>query len=138
MVTSDAIKKAIEDDLDLILTVPDADPPVAKIVDFDKYRYQQKKEEKKQKQHQQELKHIRFSARSAEHDMQTQVKKIEKFLAKGDRVEIILRLRGRERGNKEWAKMRLDIFLKMIETEYKVTAAPKFGGMGMLMQIAPK
>jgi translation initiation factor IF-3 len=138
MVTSDAIRKAIEDDLDLLLTVPDADPPVAKIVDFDKYRYQQEKEAKKQKQRQQELKHIRFSARSAEHDMQTQVKKIEKFLAKGDRVEIILRLRGRERGNKEWAKMRLDTFLKMIETEYKVTAAPKFGGMGMLMQIAPK
>ena len=136
--TKEALEQAYSKDLDLVLISPEADPPVARIVKFDKFRYQQEKEEKKQKSKVQELKRIRFSARSADHDLQTQVRKVEKFLGRGDRVEIILRLRGRERGNRDWARSRHDKFLGMIEYEYRVTTQPKFGGMGMNMQIAPK
>jgi len=138
MSKQEALDKASSDNLDLVLIVPDADPPVARIVSFDKFRYQQEKEEKKQVKKQQELKHIRFSARSAPHDLATQVAKVEKFLAKGDKVEFILRLRGRERGNKDWARSRMDNFLSMIESEYKILSPPRFGGRGMMMQIGPK
>lgn len=138
MKTSDALKMAYDKGLDLVIITAQSIPPVAKIVSFDKFRYQQEKEQKKTKQKAQELKQIRFSARSAQHDMETQAKKINQFIAKGDRVEIILRLRGREKGNKEWAQQRMNLFLTLIETEYKVVSPAKFAGMGMIIQLAPK
>jgi len=134
----DALKLAIEKGLDLIEISPEADPPVAKILSFDKFRYQQKKEAKKTQQKTAELKHIRISARSAENDLRIKAKQLDMFLEKGHNVEIMMVLRGREKGNKEWAKERLANFLSMIATEYKIVAPEKFAGRGMNMQISKK
>ncbi|MEE8131485.1 MAG: translation initiation factor IF-3 [Candidatus Paceibacterota bacterium] len=135
-----ALKLAQEKGLDLIEIAPTAKPPVAKIISFDKFRYQKEKELKKQKTAQKvgELKQIRISARAALNDLQTKVKKLEKFLDEGHKVEIMLWLRGREKYNRSWARQKLDEFLKIITVEYKIIMEPKFIGRGLVVQIAKK
>lgn len=137
----DAASKLAQDaGLDLIEIVPTATPPVAKIISFDKFRYQKEKELKKQRQAQKisELKGVRISARAAKNDLETWIKKIIKFLEDGHKVEITVILRGREKGNKDWARMKLNEFLQMIPVEYKIIMEPKFGGRGMITQISKK
>lgn len=135
-----ALKLAEEKGLDLIEIGPEAKPPVAKIINFDKFRYQKEKELKKQKLAQKvsELKGIRISARAAKNDLETRIKKIEEFVEDGHKIEIVLILRGREKWNKDWARMKLEEFLKMIPFEYKIIMEPRFGGKGLIMQIAKK
>jgi translation initiation factor IF-3 len=129
-------------DLDLIEIVPGADPPVVWLTSFDKYRYEREKAEKKERQalktHATDIKTVQISARAGKNDLLTRLRKLEEFLAEGHPVEIQLRLRGREKGNKNWAMQKMNEFLGMIETEYKVIAEPKFGGRGMNAHIAKK
>ena len=135
-----ALKLAQEKELDLIEIVPTGKPPIAKIINFDKFRYQKEKELKKQKAAQKisEMKQIQISARAAKNDLETQIRKMEKFLEDGHKIQIILVLKGREKYNRQWAFQKLDEFLKMIPVEYKTTMEPKFAGRGLLMQIAKK
>ena len=123
--------------LDLIEIGPTSTPPVAKIMSFDKYRYMENKKMKKQRAQQkfQELKQIRISARAAEHDLQIKVKKVNEFLKEGNMVEIMLVMRGREKANKDWARQRLENFLKMVDPDHRVILAPKYGFKGFVMQI---
>ena len=135
-----ALKLAEEKGLDLIEIAPTAKPPVAKIIGFDKFRYQKEKELKKQKASQKisELKQIQISAKEAKNDLETKIRKIEKFLAEDNKVEIILVLKGREKYNRTWAFQKLNEFLKMIPAEYKIIMEPRFSGKGIIMQIAKK
>ncbi|MBI5079312.1 translation initiation factor IF-3 [Candidatus Wolfebacteria bacterium] len=135
-----ALKLAAEKGDDLIEVVPTAKPPVAKIISFDKFRYQKEKEFKKQKAGQKvsELKRIQISVKAAKNDLEIKIKKLKEFLEDGDKVEILLVLRGREKYNRDWARLKLEEFLKMIDVEYKITMAPKFGGKGMIAQIVSK
>jgi translation initiation factor IF-3 len=136
----EALQLAREKGLDLIEIVPNAKPPVAKIMSFDKFRYQEEKKLKKQKAQQktQELKQVRISARAAEHDLQIKAEKVNEFLEEGHIVEIQLVLRGREKANKDWAKQKLYDFLKIITPEHKVLLEPKYGGRGFNAQVAKK
>ena len=95
---------------------------------------------KKQKASQKisELKQVQISAREAKNDLETKVRKIEEFLAEGNKVEIMLTLRGREKYNRTWAFQKLNEFLKMIPAEYKIIMEPRFSGKGIIMQIAKK
>jgi len=139
MKRDDAMKIAQEKGLDLILISPKADPPVARIMNFDKFRYEKSKELKKQKsQKAPDTKRVQISPRTAKNDLMVQLRKLEKFLGAGHRVEIQLTLRGREKANKEWARAKLEEFMAMIETPHKVTSEVKFGGRGMLVQISPE
>lgn len=126
--------------LDLIEIAPNANPPVARLMSFDKYRYQKAKEERKERRAQKGnlLKRIQISARSAQNDLLVKIRQLEKFLAEGHQVEIYMRLVGRERNNKDWAHQKLNDFLKMINVEYKIVIEPKFGGSGLVAQIAKK
>ena len=135
-----ALKLAQEKELDLIEIVPTGKPPIAKIINFDKFRYQKEKELKKQKVAQKisEMKQIQISARAAKNDLETQIRKMEKFLENGHKIQIILVLKGREKYNRQWAFQKLDEFLKMISIEYNTTMEPRFAGRGLLMQIAKK
>ncbi len=138
--TEEALRIAGEKELDLIEVAPHANPPVARIISFDKFRYQKKKEEKKQRlgEKRKELKHIRITPRAALNDLQVKVKKTNEFLEEGHKVELNLFLRGRERGNKKWGLEKLDNFLKLITVPYKVTMETKRGGRGFVMQIDKK
>lgn len=135
-----ALNLAKEKGLDLIEISPLAKPPVARIMSFDKFRYQQEKKLKQQKSKQRggELKQVQISIRAARNDLEIKAKKVNEFLAEGDRVEIVLVLKGREKFNKDWAKEKFNEFLKMIDPEHKVVMEPKFGGKGMIMQIVKK
>jgi len=137
---SEALKLAQEKRLDLIEIAPTAKPPVAKIMSFDKYRYQEEKKIKKQKAQQknQELKRVRISGRAARHDLEIKAKKLNEFLEKGHIVEIQLTLRGREKAHKGWAKEKLMEFLKIINPEHKVIMEPRYSGRGFNIQIIKK
>lgn len=126
--------------LDLIEISAAAKPPVAKLMSYDKYRYEAAKQAKKERAARKggELKHVQISARAAMNDLQIKLKQLEKFLAEGNTVEIQMRLRGREKYNRDWARQKLAEFLKMITVEYKALNEPRFGGQGMNMQIAKK
>ena len=137
MSRDEALIKAKEKALDLIEIAPSAKPPVARIISFDKYRYQQEKKLKKQKAGQKnlELKQVQISGRSALNDLQTRANQVKKFLGEGRPVNIILVMRGREKANKDWARGKLEEFLKKMIVDYKVISSIKFMGRGMQVQI---
>ncbi len=135
-----ALRLAEEQGLDLIEVASTATPPVARIISFDKFRYQKEKEAKKQKTGQRviEFKQIRLSARAALNDLMVKAKKVDEFLEQGYKIEIMLTLKGREKYNRPWASQKLNDFSKLIKGEYKVTSEPKFGGKGITVQISKK
>ena len=133
--TDEALKIAQERGLDLIEVSPLAKPPVARILDFDKYRYQQEKKLKKNKSStKEEIKQVQISVRSAQNDLMVKAKRANSFLAKGNVVRIVMVLRGRERANRDFAKEKLKVFLAGLDT-HKMTMNPKFGGRGIITQI---
>lgn len=135
-----ALKLAQEKELDLVEIAPMVKPPVARIISFDKFRYQKEKEFQKQRASQKSggLKQVRISARAAKNDLEIKAKKINEFLDEGNKVEIMLWLRGREKFNKDWARMKLEEFLKIITVEYKMANEPKFAGKGLIVQLIKK
>lgn len=136
----DALKMAVDKGLDLIEIVPTAKPPVAKIMAFDKYRYQQEKLYKKQRAAQKTagLKHVRISIRTQKNDLDVAARKVNEFLEEGHKVEIQVHLRGREKSMRDLAKQKFRDFLKYITVEHRVTVEPSFGMRGMAAQIAKK
>lgn len=129
-----------EEGLDLIEISPNASPPVARLMSYDKFRYEEGRREKKERQAQKSvgMKHVQITARAAHNDLLIKVRQLEKFFAEGHPVEINLRLRGREKRNKDWAMERLREFLKIIPVEYKKLTEPKFGANGPGVQVAKK
>ena len=138
----EALKVAIEKGLDLIEISPNANPPVTRIMSFDKFRYEQEKKRKQEraqaKNKGDEVKQIQISVREATHDLEIKTKKIEQFLTDGHPVTIALVLRGREKANKDFARGKLDDFLKMIKIEYHTVMSPKWGLRGLNVQIVKK
>jgi len=133
----EAIAKAKEGGLDLVLITESANPPVARIVSFDKFRYQKEKELKKQQQRVPESKRVQISPREGAHDLSFKLKRLEEFLQAGHKVEIQMTLRGREKGMKDFAKGKLEEFLSKIETPHKRTQEIKSGGRGLITQVDP-
>ena len=116
MKTVDALAMAQDRGLDLMEVSPNAQPPVVKFVDFDKYRYHQKKLEQQQKKKQKkvDIKGIRLSLRISEHDMGIKAKKAIEFLDEGHKVKVDLLMRGREQAHPEMAFERVKLFLTLI------------------------
>ena len=131
---------AKEKGLDLIEIVPTANPPVVKIQNFDKYRYQEEKKMKKLRSQQKEggMKQVQISVREAPHDLEMKAGRIMEFITEGNVVEVMMVLRGREKGNKDFARQKMLDFLKFITIEHKVLSGPKIGGRGFLMHLAKK
>lgn len=124
---SEALKLAQERDLDLIETAPNATPPVAKIMSYGKYRYEGEKAQRKQraKERKDTVKTVQISVRAQLHDLAIQAKKSSEFLEEGHRVQVILRLRGREKAHPNIAYEKLQQFLKIIPIEIKVVQERK-------------
>ena len=140
MQRDEALALAASKGVDLIEVVAEAVPPVVRLMSFDKFRYEREKAVKKERREQKgaELKQIQISARAAENDLKIKLKKLEKFLSEGHPIEIHLRLRGREKYLKDWAREKMNAFIRMIATEHKVIDPPKFAGRGMTAQIVKK
>lgn len=125
--------------LDLIEISPNAKPPVARIMSFDKYRYQEEKKYKKQRASEKSggYKQMQIGIKTADNDMLIKAKKVNEFLNAGDKVEIIVVLRGREKAHKDFAKERLKYFLKnFVDPEHKMTAEPRYVMRGISVQIS--
>ena len=139
MKTSEALNLALEHGLDLVEVSPVANPPVAKLIDFAKYKYQQKKLEQQQKKNAKktEVKTIWISMRISEHDMEIKANKISEFLADGDLVRIELRMRGREQAFGELGKQNLLKFLTFIKNPYRIEVPVKRMGGTWSITLAP-
>lgn len=105
----DALEKADEANLDLVEVAPDASPPVCRLLDYGKFRYQQQKKEK-QSQQRTQVKEVRIGLTTEEHDLNTKAKQIRRFLDDGDRVVISMRLSGREKAHEDMAMESLSEF----------------------------
>ncbi len=132
-----ALALAKEKGIDLIEIAPTANPPVAKLIAFDKFRYQREKEMKRQRlaQKSAEMKQVWIGPKTAQNDLLVKSRQIEKFLDEGSAVEIRMRLRGREKRNKEWARQKLAEFLKMITLQYKVLSEERAKSPELKVQI---
>ena len=134
----DALEKAREMSFDLIEISPNANPPVAKIMDYGKFQYLENKKQKlaKTKVHTQEIKNIQVSISIGDHDLEMKSKQASGFLKEGNKVRITLTLRGRAKYlNKDFLKERLARLLKFLTEEYKVTEESKQGPKGITMVI---
>jgi translation initiation factor IF-3 len=138
--TREALARAKEKDLDLVMVSPTAVPPVCRIMDHGRHRYEQEKKlkEAKKKQHVTDLKELTVSYKIGEHDFQVRVKRIKQFVEHGDKVKISVRLRGRELEHSHLAVNLLGKFAKEVE-EFAVVEKPaKMEGKQVLMILAPK
>ena len=140
MPTKDAMKLAEDAGLDLVKIAPTAKPPVCKIVDYGKYRYElvRKEKEARKKQRTIEVKEIRLSPNIDTNDLNTKINAARKFLSKGDRVKITLRFRGREMAHMANSKHILDDFAQALADISTVEKAPKVEGRAMTMFLTEK
>jgi len=140
MSSRDAQKLADEAGLDLVKIAPTAKPPVCKIVDYGKYKYEMARKEKEAKKKQRviEIKEIRLSPNIDTNDLNTKVGAARKFLTKGDRVKITLRFRGREMAHMASSKHILDDFAEALADIAVVEKAPKVEGRSMTMFLTEK
>jgi translation initiation factor IF-3 len=138
--TSVAIKLAQEQGLDLVEISPNADPPVCKVVDYSKFKYEQKKKQKEIKAHAQKtvLKEIRFGPNTDEHDFNFKVKHAENFLKEGAKVKAYVHFAGRSIVYKERGEILLLKFATALEELGKVEQMPKLEGKRMYLLMAPK
>lgn len=140
MSSREALKLAEEAGLDLVKIAPTAKPPVCKIVDYGKYRYELARKEKdaKRKQKVIEVKEIRMSPNIDTNDLNTKVGAARKFLEKGNRVKVTLRFRGREMAHMSTSKHILDDFAQMLSNIAVVEKMPKVEGRSMIMFLTVK
>ncbi len=137
---SEALAKAAEANLDLVNISPNAAPPVCKIMDYGKFRYEQQKKEKeaRKKQKTMEVKEIRLGIFTEMHDLETKAGAALKFLSGGDKVKVSMRLRGREMGYVDKGKEAMLRFGEMLSEVGNIEKNPILEGRNMSMTIAPK
>ena len=140
MSSREAMKLAQEAELDLVKIAPTAKPPVCKIIDYGKYRYElaRKEKEAKKKQKIVEVKEVRLSPNIDVNDLNTKVNNAKKFIAKGNKVKVTLRFRGREMAHVQSSKHILDDFADMLKEVASVEKAPKMEGRSMSMVLTEK
>ena len=134
------LPKAQEAGLDLVKIAPQAKPPVCKIIDYGKYRYElaRKEKEARKKQKTIDVKEVRLSPNIDTNDLKTKVNAARKFLSKGDRVKVTLRFRGREMAHMSSSRHVLDDFADLLSDIATVEKAPKVEGRSMTMFLAQK
>lgn len=126
--------------LDLVMISPNANPPVCKIMDYGKYKYEQSRKEKESKKKQKvvNIKEVRLRPGIEANDLNTKANQAIKFLKKGDKVKVELRFRGRELGHKDIGKEVMLKFIDIVNEFGEPTKAPAFEGNNMVVMIDPK
>lgn len=131
---------AIAAGLDLVEISPSAEPPVCKIMDFGKYKYEQQKREAEARRNQKiiEIKEIKFRPGTDTHDYEVKMRSVNRFLEEGDKVKVTLRFRGREMAHQELGVELLNRVAADVAQIGKIESMPKLEGRQMVMMIAPK
>ncbi len=140
MSRSDALKAAQDAGVDLVEMSPDANPPVAKIIDWGKYQYQQMKQQKKNRSSNKanELKQMRFGLKIGANDLAIKLKKIREFLASGHKVKILVVFRGREMAHKELGYELIDRVISDLEDDAVVEQKPQMAGRNLSITVRSK
>jgi len=140
MATRDAQRLADQQGMDLVEISPNADPPVCKIMDFGKFRYEEsiKRKQARKTQVRQQIKEVKFHASVDEHDLQTKLRHIREFLAEGDKVKLTLQYRGRENAHKELGMEVVTRVIKELEGVTIVEQHPKLIGRLLGCLLAPR
>lgn len=140
MSTQDALKRARENGFDLVMVTAASNPPVCKLLDYGRHRYEQDKRIKdaRKRQHAMNLKEITLSYKIGEHDYQVRLKRLTKFLEQGDKVKMTVRLRGREAQHSSLAIELLNRFAKAVEEISAFEREPKLEGYRIIMILTPK
>jgi len=133
--TVEAMRLARDAGLDLVEVAPNERPPVCRIMDYGKYKYQQKKKQKKH--HEQQLKEVRIRPKTDAHDREIKVNRAIKFLAKGDKVQFTMVFRGRERANREYALSIFRGILTELGELVKIDRHPAMDGRNMTALVSP-
>ena len=137
---NEALDLAEAREMDLVLVAPNAKPPVAKFMDYNKYRYEQQKKAKeaKKKQNIMNLKELRLSPKIEEHDFETKLKKGRKFIEDGDKLKVSIRFRGREMAHTSQGREVMLEFAKKMNDIADFESRPKQDGRTMIMTLVPK
>ena len=137
---ADALRRAEDAGLDLMEVSPNADPPVCKILDYGRFRYeaQKKKNEARKKQKIIEVKEIKMRPNIDTHDYEVKMRSIHRFIEEGDKVKVTMRFRGREMVHQDLGKQVLDRVREEMEATAKVEQFPKLEGRQMTMVMAPR
>jgi translation initiation factor IF-3 len=140
MTPGEALRIAEEKELDLVLVSESADPPVCRIIDYGKYKFEQerKKKEAKKKQHSAEVKEVKMRYTIEEHDYNVRLKNASRFLKSGDKVKATIMFRGREIQHTDLAESLLKRLATDLEEVAEVQQAPKREGRSMMMLLSPK
>ncbi len=140
MTSDNAQKMADAKNLDLVMIAPQGVPPVCRIMDYGKFKFEQQKREKDARKNQKvvDIKEIRMSLNIGQHDLDTKVSHATKFLKEGDKVKATIRFRGRERAHASMGTVLLNRFAEACSEFGVVEKEPKFEGRGMQMFLAPK
>jgi translation initiation factor IF-3 len=127
-------------ELDLVEVSPDADPPVCKIIDYGKFRYQQDKRgrEAKKKQHTVQVKEVRMRPKTEENDYQVKTRQIRRFLEEGNKAKVSMRFRGREHEHAELGQRKLERLMLEMQDVASVEQSPQMEGRVITMVLAPK
>ena len=135
----EALRLAEERSLDLVEVAPQADPPVAKLMDFGKYQYERAKREREARKARKEIevKEIRLRPKTGEHDVAFKIRRAREFLESGAKVKVRIRFRGREITHQEVALRQLDRFAEELDDISIIEQRPGFEGRTMLMVLAP-
>ena len=138
--SSEAQNMAYDKNLDLVCVAPKANPPVCKIIDYGKYRFETQKKAKEAKKNQkvQDTKEVRLSPVIDKHDIDTKLKNARKFIEKGDKVKVSMRFRGRQMAHTDIGLSVMKQFLEGIDDIVIVEKQPKLEGNNLFMFIAPK
>lgn len=139
MPTIQALRRAESVNLDLVEVQPRAKPPVCKIMDYGKYKYEQSRKlaESKKKQQQIELKEVKFRPKTGDHDFETKVKNLKKFLEKGNKGKVTVMFRGREIVHPEIGREMLNRVIQALGEDALVEQNPRLEGRQMVMIVAP-
>jgi len=136
----EALDRALELGLDLVEVAPNSKPPVCRIMDFGKYKYELAKKDKlsKKKQHAFQLKEMRYRPKIDEHDFQFKTKHVREFLESGSKVRVFVMFRGREMTHQEFGRKILDRVIEELDDIAQIDVAPKMDGYTMSMIISPQ
>ena len=137
MTPEDAIAQAEEVGLDLVEVAPGSKPPVCRIMDYGRYKYEQKKKAGKGKGHAASLKEIKLRPRTDDHDLATKLKKVRRFLMEGDKVKVTVMYRGREMVHRQLGRQQLDRVTKMLGPVATVENPPRMEGRFLSMILVP-
>jgi len=140
LLTADAFKQAQDQGYDLVEIAPTSVPPVCRIMDYGKYKFELSKKDHQNRRHQKstQVKEIKLRPRTDKHDLSIKIRQIKEFLADGNKTKVVLTYRGREMANQEMGRSLMTMVIAEVGTEGTIEYAPRMEGRSLIMIVAPK